>query len=115
MSVEFALLRPEGRLEFVTVDRKVLFETIRKLVPDATPRQLGPLMMWDADTYTEDMPYNPVTEAVVGQGIDYYPGHNWSGPCAITMAEGPGGIPTLSAEMRDRITQWAAPAVRERP
>lgn len=110
--IEFALLHPEGQVEFVTAEDRDLFQRIRTLVPDATPRQLGPLMMWDADTYTADMPYNPVTEAVVGQGIGYYPGHNWSGPCVITMAEGPGGIPTLSTEMRDRITQWAAPAVR---
>lgn len=111
MSVEFVLLHPEGRLEFATADSRGLSAAIKKLVPDATPRQLGPLMMWDADTYTEAMPYNPVTEAVVGQGIGYYPGHDWRGPYVITMAEGPVTIPTLSEEMRDRITQWAAPAV----
>lgn len=112
MSVGFALLHPEGWVEFVMVDRKDLFGTIRKLVPDATPRQLGPLMMWDADAYTAEMPYNPVTEAVIGQGVGYYPGHDWRGPCVVTMAEGPGGIPTLSAEVRDWITLWATPAVK---
>lgn len=111
MSVEFALLHPEGRVQFVTADRTDLFTTIKELVPDATPRQLGPLMMWDADTYTADMPYNPVTEAVIGQGAGYYPGHDWRGPCVVTMAEGPGGIPTMSAVLRDWITLWAAPAV----
>lgn len=114
VSIEFALLHPAGRVEFVTADIGDLSRLIKTLVPDATPRQLGPLMMWDADTYTADMPYNPVTEAVIGQGVGYYPGHDWRGPCAVTMAEGPGGIPTLSVEMRDRIIQWAASAVRGR-
>lgn len=113
MSVEFALLHPEGRVEFVTAPRMDLFAAIRKLVPDATPRELGPLMMWDADSYTEEMPYNPVTEAVIGQGVGYHPGYDWRGPCVITMAEGPAGIPTLSAEVRDWITLWAAPSVEE--
>lgn len=115
MSIEFALLLPEGRLEFATADSRALFGVIKELVPDATPRQLGALMMWDADTYTAEMPYNPVTEAVIGQGIGYYPGHDWRGPCVITMNEHMGLIPTLSVEMRDRITQWASPAVQERP
>lgn len=114
MSIEFVLLHPEGRLEFATADSRELIGAIKKLVPDATPRQIGPLMMWDADTYTAEMPYNPVTEAVVGQGIGYYPGHDWRGPCVITMAEHMGLIPTLSEEMRDRIIQWAAPAVERR-
>lgn len=113
MGLEFALLHPEGRVEFLVNDTGDWLGLIKELVPDATPREIGPLTIWDADSYSEEMPYNPVTEAVVGQGLGYHPGWDWRGPCAVTMAEGPRGIPTLSEEMRDRITQWAAPAVRE--
>lgn len=111
--VEFALLKPEGPVEFVTADGD-LGERIRQLVPDACPRQVRPMTLWDADTYTADMPYNAMTERIVGRGLGYWPGHRWSGPAAVSMGEARAGIiPTLTAEMRAQIEIWASVNTRE--
>jgi hypothetical protein len=113
--IEFAVLWPQGRVEFRSAPPDRLRELIHQVVPDATPRQTGitsPWTMWDADVYLPEMPYNPVTEAVIGVGIGYYPGHDWRGPCAVTMNENKRGVtPTMPVPAQEQILAWAMPAL----
>lgn len=109
--VEFALLLPDGRLEFHhAAGNRGLTSTLRGHISGLGTQGLGRLRMWFSDDFGPDRRANPLANAVI-EGLGYRHPTGWYGPVAVTMEEdSAGAVPTLTSNARDALEDLAATA-----
>lgn len=110
-AVEFALLFPDGRLQFHhAADHQTLTNALRGEITDLGTQGLGRLRMWFSDSFAPDLASNPLANAVIA-GLGYRHPSGWYGTVAVTMEEGPdGAVPTLTSHARAALEDLAATA-----
>lgn len=87
-------------------------DALRPHIPDLAPSSLGRnLFMWYSDTFTPEMPPNPLADHVI-RALGYVHRNGWHGNVGITMGETPSGyIPPLTDFVMATIEELLSGAV----
>lgn len=106
-TVEYALLHPEGQLEFAHAPNSdSLVRTMRDRLPELGTQGVGRLRAWFADDFGA-LPPNPLADAVLA-GVGYHHPTGWHGPVGLSMEEDQEGIvASLDPNVRTLIEDLA--------
>lgn len=109
---DFAVLHPDGRVEWghrTPPGAELLNDAIRRYIPDLGTQGMGRgsgLRMWFSDTFTADMPPNPLADELIGR-LGYKHRDGWRGIVAVSAEEPEweGPVPSLPPEVRRIIEE----------
>jgi len=104
----FAVLQPDGQITYgYRLDGDSTYRAVRAYISGPASQGTGRLRAWYSDSFTADMPPNPLADRVLS-AIGYHHPSGWRGTVALSMEEDNSGeCPPLTVEVQATLDELA--------